>query len=148
MIGDGQKDQVGHELHYVAGREVLSGLFIVLFVESPDEFLEDRAHRVVVESGDSLRSVGVQNRKRPEVDRAVQKLLNEATEYVGIHKGLNLVAELELVEDLLDVRREAIEVSFEVCFELLESWRERRSRNVSGELLPKACPAAWRSGAS
>ena len=111
LVGDGQEDQVGHELHHVAGGEVLARLLVVLFVEAADQFLEDRAHGVVVERGETLGAVRVQHRLRAEVDRVVEELLDQAAEDVGLDQGGNLVAELELVEDFLDVGRKAVEVA-------------------------------------
>jgi hypothetical protein len=51
LVGDWQKDKVGHELHDIARRGVFSGFFIVLFIEPPDQFFEDRAHGVIVQPG-------------------------------------------------------------------------------------------------
>ena len=51
LVGYGQEDQVRHEVHGVARCEVLARLLVVLLVEAPDQFLEDRAHAVVVEAG-------------------------------------------------------------------------------------------------
>ena len=49
----------------------------------------------------------------------VKELLDEAAKDVGIDQCGDLVAELELFQDLLDVRREAVEVGLEVRLELL-----------------------------
>jgi hypothetical protein len=40
----------------------------------------------------------------------VEELLDQRAERVGLGEAGDLVAELEVVEDLLDVRREAVEV--------------------------------------
>jgi hypothetical protein len=42
--GDGQEDQLRHQLGSVARRPVLTGFIVVLFVEAPHELLEQRAH--------------------------------------------------------------------------------------------------------
>ena len=60
-----------------------------------------------------------EHRVRAEVDRRVEELLDERAERVGLREPRDLVAELEVVEDLLDVRREAVEVGLEVGLELL-----------------------------
>ena len=54
-----------------------------------------------------------------EVDRAGQELLQQEAEHIRIHQRGNLVAELELRQDLFDVGREAVEVCLEVCSQLL-----------------------------
>ena len=107
-------------LHGVARGPVLAGLLVVLFVEAADQFLEDRAHGVVVEAGQLARSrrrssTGL----RAEVDRRVEELLDQVAEGVGLGERGNLVAELEVVEDVLDVGREAVEVGLEIGLELL-----------------------------
>ena len=61
LVGDGQEDQSRHQSDGVARRPVLARLFVVLLVEAPDQLLEDRAHRVVVEARVLHRAVAVQN---------------------------------------------------------------------------------------
>ncbi len=50
-VSDRQKQQLGHQLHHVARREVFSSLFVVFFIEAADQFFEYGAHAVVVERG-------------------------------------------------------------------------------------------------
>ena len=54
---------------------------------------------------------------------------------VGLGEPGNLVAELEVDQDVLHVRREAIEVSLEVVLELLLGGAELRSQTRDGEVL-------------
>ena len=115
----GQEDQLGHQLDGVARRPVLAGLLVVLLVEAADQLLEDRAHRMVVEARQLHRAVAVQDRVRAEVDRRVEELLDQRAERVGLREPRDLVAELEVLEDVLHVRREAVEVGLEVGLELL-----------------------------
>ena len=68
LIGDGQEDEAGHELHHVPRSEVFPGLLVVLLVEAPDELFEDRAHAVVVQAVQPHGAVGVQDGARAEVD--------------------------------------------------------------------------------
>ena len=42
--------QVDHQVDHVARREVLAGVLVERLVELPDQLLEDRAHRRVVDS--------------------------------------------------------------------------------------------------
>ena len=58
-------------------------------------------------------------RVRAEVDVRVEELLDQRAEGVGLGQAWDLVAELEVVEDVLHVRREAVEVGLEVGLELL-----------------------------
>ena len=115
----GQEDQLRHQLHGVARRPVLARLLVVLLVEAADQLLEDRAHRVVVEAGVLDRAVAVQHRLRAQVDVRREELLDQRAERVGLREARDLVAELEVLEDVLDVRREAVEVGLEVGLELL-----------------------------
>ena len=114
LIGHRLEDEVRHKLHHVARREVFARLLVVLLVEPPDELLEDGAHRVVVEPFEPDGAVPVHDGPGTEVDGVVEELLDEVAERVGLDKGRNLVAKLELVEDLLHVGGEAVEVRLEV----------------------------------
>ena len=118
-VGNGQEDQLRHELHGVAWRPVLAGFLVVLLVEAADQFLEDGAHAVVVESGVLDRTVAVEDRVGAQVDVRRDELLDEGAERVGLGESRDLVTELELLEDVLHVGREAVEVCFEVGLELL-----------------------------
>ena len=118
-VADGDEDQVGHQLHHVARREVLAGLLVVLLVEAADQLLENRAHRVVVEVREADGAVVREDGAGREVDRGRDELLDDGAEDAGlVHRG-ELLAELELLEDLLDVGREAVEVGLEVGEEAL-----------------------------
>ena len=54
-----------------------------------------------------------------EVDVRRQELLDQRAEGVSLGEARNLVAELEVVEDVLHVRREAVQIRLEVGLELL-----------------------------
>ena len=84
---------------------MLAGLFVVLFVEATDELLEDSAHAMVVET------------RGGEVEAGVEVLLDQRAEGIGLGQSGDLIAELEVVEDLLHVGREAVEVRLEVELE-------------------------------
>ena len=49
----------------------------------------------------------------------VEEFLDQATKNVGVEERGELVAKLELVEDLLDIGREAIQIRLEVGLELV-----------------------------
>ena len=119
VVGNGEENEPGHEAHGVARRPVLAGLLVVLLVEAAHQLFEERAHAVVVEAGMPHRAVGVQNRRRAQVDVGGGQLLDQRAEGVGFGQARDLVAELEVVEDVLNVGREAVEIRFEVSRELL-----------------------------
>ncbi len=69
------------------GRPVLPGFLVVVLVEPAHQFLEDGAHRVVVEAGQ------LADRVRAEVDVLVEELLDELAEAVGLGERGNLMPE-------------------------------------------------------
>ncbi|EXI68515.1 MAG: hypothetical protein AW07_04380 [Candidatus Accumulibacter sp. SK-11] len=99
---DRPEHQVRHQTNRVARRPVLAGFFVVLLVELAHQFLENGAHRVVVDAG------------RREVDVGVEELVDQRADGVGPGQRLQLVAEFEVVEDVLDVGREAVEIVLEI----------------------------------
>lgn len=50
-VGNGKKDQVGHEPDDIAGCEVLAGLLVVFLVKAPAQLFEDCSHGVIVQTG-------------------------------------------------------------------------------------------------
>ena len=119
LISDRPEDEIGHQLYYVPRGELLASLFIVLLIEAADQFLKYGSHPVVIQRGKPNITVGIKDGFVAQVDRRVKKLFDQAPEDVGLDKRGDLVAELEFCQDLLDVRRKAIEIGFKVCFELL-----------------------------
>jgi hypothetical protein len=93
---------------------VLAGLLIVLLVEAAHQFLEDRAHRVVVEAILLHRSIGIEDWIRAEVDRRIEELDDERSERIRLREARNLIPEFKVLENYLDVGREPVEIGFEV----------------------------------
>ena len=93
---------------------MLPCLLVVFFVEASDELFEDGTHAVVVEAFQTHGAVSVQNGPWAEVDRLVEELLQQEPQRMRLDQPGNLVTELELLQDLLDVGREAVEVRLEV----------------------------------
>ena len=120
-VPDGLEHQLGHELHGVPGGPVLAGLLVVVLVEAAHQVLEDGPHGVVVQSRVPHRAVGVQDRFGTEVYLGRQEPADDVAQHVGCGEPGDLVAELELLEDVLDVGREAVQVGVEVVPELLLS---------------------------
>ena len=70
---------------------MFTSLFVVILIEFADKFFEDRAHCVVVDTCGS------------EVDFRVEKLVDKCTEGVSFRECGELVAELEVFENVLNV---------------------------------------------
>ncbi len=86
---------------------MFAGLFVVVFVELAHQLFEHGAHRVVVDAG------------WREVDVGVEELVDQRAQRIRFGQRWQLVAELEVLQDVLDVGREAIEVVDEVGQQLL-----------------------------
>ena len=67
------------------------------------------------------RAVGVNYRIRAQVDVGRRELLDQRADGVGLGQARDLVAELEVVEDVLDAWRETVEVVLEVSPKLLSA---------------------------
>ena len=87
---------------------------------------------MVVEAGISDRAVSVLDRGWAEVDVRRGELLDERTQGVGLREPRDLVTELEVLENVLYVGREAVEVGLEVGPELLPA--SAGSEVAQGEL--------------
>ena len=98
---------------------MFAGFLVVFLVELADQFLEDRAHGVVVHAGMLHGAVGVEDRIGAEIDFGIEELADERAERVGLGERGELVAEFEVLEDVLNVRREAVQVVLEVGEQLL-----------------------------
>ena len=68
LVSDRQEDQLRHECHGIAGGPVLARLLVVLLVEAPHQFLENRPHPVVVKTRLLDRAVVVQHRLGTQID--------------------------------------------------------------------------------
>ena len=65
------------------------------------------------------RAVGVDHRHGAQVDGGRGELLDQRAQGVGLGEARDLVAELEVLEDVLDAGGEAVEVVLEIGSELL-----------------------------
>jgi len=102
-----QEDQIRHQSNGVTGRPVLPGFLIVFLIELAHKFLENRAHRMVVDSS------------RAQVYVRVEEFVDQCAERVGLGQSGKLVAEFKVFNDVLDVRREAVQPIFKVGKQLL-----------------------------
>jgi hypothetical protein len=99
------EEQVDHEADHLAGREVIAGRLVREFVEAADEVLEDEPHLLV------------RHVRRVEVD--VGELRDHEVEDVRLVHLLDLGLELEVLEDALDVGREALDVADQVLVDVV-----------------------------
>ena len=118
-VPDRLEDQLDHELHGVPRCPVLTGLLVVLLVEAAYQVLEDGSHGMVVQPWESHRAVRVQCRVGTEIYLGGEEPVHDATQDVPVGEAAYLVAELELVQDVLDVGGEAVQVGVEVIPKLL-----------------------------
>jgi hypothetical protein len=96
-----------HQRYGIARGPVLASLLVIVLVELADKFLKDRTHRVVVYAS------------RRKVDLGVKKLIDECSNRISLRKRRELIAELEVVENVLNIRREAVQIILKVCKQLL-----------------------------
>ena len=94
------EDEVDHQADDLARREVLAGRLVGEFGELADQLLEDEAHLGVVDD------VGV------EVDGG--EFLGDQIEQVGLGEPVDLDGELEALENVADVGREALHIGRQV----------------------------------
>jgi hypothetical protein len=99
------EEQVDHEADHFARREVITGRLVREFVEAADEVLEDEPHLLV------------RHVRRVEVD--VGELRDHEVKDVRLVHLLDLGLELEVLEDALDVRREALDVADQVLVDVV-----------------------------
>jgi hypothetical protein len=74
---------------------------------------------MIVEPGHTYAAILMEHRLWAQVDRIVEELLNQESQRVSLDERRNLVAELEFFQNLLNVRREAVQIRLEVGLELL-----------------------------
>ena len=98
---------------------MFAGFPVVLLVEAAHQILKDGAHGVVVQTRQPDRLTIFKQRFGAEVDFRRQELADQRIQGVGLRKAVQLIMELELVEDVRDVGREAVQIGNEVPEELL-----------------------------
>ena len=49
LVGNGQKDQPGHQINGIARRPVLTSFFVVFFIQATHQLLENRAHCMIIQ---------------------------------------------------------------------------------------------------
>ena len=102
---------------------MFTSFLVVFLIEPTHQFLKDGAHAVVVDA------VG------GEVDLGIEELADQGAQSVGFGESGQLVAELEVIDDVLNVGGKAVQVVFEISEKLLLGSPERRSLRVNLEVL-------------
>ncbi len=118
---------------------MLPRLLVVLFVEPPNQLFEDRPHPVVVQRRNTHVPVRIQHRHGTQIDPRIEKLLDQIPQRIRFHQRRDLVPELELVQNLLHIRREPIQIRPEIRPQLLRAVHQRlqRKRRRVVERLPR-----------
>ena len=89
---------------------------------------------MIVQCWKSFSTISVEHRLGQGY-RVVEKLLDQAAEDVGVDQCGDLVTKLELLQDLLDIRREALKYASRSALSCYALARPRKSRRVKGEAL-------------
>ncbi len=98
---------------------MLTSLFVIVLVKLADQLLKNRPHGVVIHGREPDRTIVVEHRVGAQIDVRVEELLNQGAECISLGQCGDLVAELEVFQDVLDVLRKTIQVVLEVLAELL-----------------------------
>ena len=115
------KDKVCHQFNNITGCPVFPCFLVVVLIEFANQFLKNRTHTVIVQSGVLHDSLGIIliDRLWGEVDIRRDKFLNHRPQNIRLNHRVNLVAELELLQDFLYIGRKTIQISFKVSFQRL-----------------------------
>ena len=102
-VGDGNLQQLDHQADDLARGEVLSGLLAALFRKAPEQLLIDVAH---LQAGELVRA---------KLQFLV--LIEDRGEPVVLHHLADGGAVVEVLDDVVNVLREAVDVGAEVLLE-------------------------------
>ena len=121
LVCNRNEDKIRHEFNDIPRRPVLSSFLVVVFVEAPDQLLKYCTHAMIVQGWmlENLFILILVNRIWRQVYIRGDELLDYSTKNVSIDHCGYLAAELELLQDVLDIRGEPIKISFEISFQRL-----------------------------
>jgi len=102
-VGNGDVEQLDHQPDHLARGEVLSGLLAALFREATEQLLVDIAH--------------LQRRELVRAELQFLVLVQDRGEAVVLHHLPNGGPVVEVLDDVVDVLREAVDVGAKVLFE-------------------------------
>ena len=102
-VRDGDIEQLDHQPDDLARGEVFSGLLAALFREAPEQFLVDVAH--------------LQRRELVRAELQFLVLVQDRGQPVVLHHLADGGAVVEVLDDVVDVLREAVDVGAEVLFQ-------------------------------
>src|ERR1700722_6406112 len=101
------KQNANHQPDHLARREVVACGLVSKFVEATDEVLKDQPHLLI--------------RHRARVEVHVRELGNDEVEDVRLAHSLDLVLELEEIEDIAHILREALDIAYEGLVDVLRA---------------------------
>ena len=102
-VRDGDVEQFDHQPDHFARGEVFSGLLAALFREAPQDLLVDVAH--------------LQRRQLVRAELQFLVLVQDRSEAVVLHRLADGGPVVEMLDDVVDVLREAVDVGAEVLLE-------------------------------
>ena len=135
LVGDRLEDQLRHQPDRIARSPVLARLLVVLLVEAAHQFLEDRAHAVVVEAGMLYRAVGVAHRIGAQIDVGRGKLLDQRAQGVGAGQPRDLIANSKLSRISCTLGENPSRYAWKSAVSCCRLARARRSLRVKREVL-------------
>ena len=97
-----RKEQADHEADDFAGREVFSGLFIVFFVEFPDQLFKDIAH-AEIGKGRHFAAIGINHFMWRKVNIGGGEFFQNIKQHVFFSHVADLSAQLEFFDNLLHI---------------------------------------------
>ena len=103
----GSHQQLGHQVDNVPAGEVSTSLLVIGLGEFPNQFLKDITH---VSGGDLLRR---------HISFGGIKLLQGHEQNTTLYHQLHGVGEVEVIDNVLDIGREALQIGFKVDFHIV-----------------------------
>ena len=116
LIRNRHKDKICHQFNDISGRPVFACLLVVFLIELADQFLKNRTHAVIIQSRMLHQSLSIVliNWLRREVNIRRNKFLNHRPQNIRLDHRVNLIAKLELLQNLLHIRGETVQVRLKV----------------------------------
>ena len=114
------EQDIDHQLNHFSGGVVLPGVLVVRLGEPADNFLKNIAH------------LQIGNHSRVQVGFGASELLDDDVENTFVGHGGDLTVELELLQNILDVLREAVQVVLEVGFDVVRIVQQMLKGELAG----------------
>ena len=92
---------------------MLAGFFVIGLVEAAHQLFKNGTHGMVIKPGQ------IPILLRTQVDILADEFLDNCAENVGFNHRIDLIAELELVQNLLHIRGESVQICLKVRLQFL-----------------------------